>query len=364
MDELKHGDYEKTETDEELQHESFKTKEERVHRSFGKRIGSAMIIVLGAIIGVFGGTYPFLLGIGFISMGATWEILHVSKKKYPLCIHIVTYIFVFLLSYWFFIGGNIQAYLDDPSTYYFSISDHSTNLFFPFGVIVVFTIIYFIIAIISDKFTFADVAHFVTLGLLIGMGVQSACYIRYHSFYLINLDIYADYEWFPGYTSSSLKGTWQFEYFLSTLPFLYMALGTVANDTFAWLGGLLLGKHHMNPRVSPNKTWEGFFSGYICSALVYMGVAFLFAGIGLPVLPLFTMDKWYNIIIVSLVLPILGVIGDLSFSLIKRYYGTKDYSNIFPGHGGILDRFDSYLFVCLGFASLMMVFSGGVTLFV
>lgn len=364
MDELKHGDYEQTKTDEELQHESFKDKEERVHRSFIKRIGSASLIVLGAVIAVFGGKYPFLLGIGFITVGATWEILHVTKKKYPIGIHVITYIFVFLLCYWFFIGGNIKAFMDDPSSYYFSITDHSMNLFFPFGVVVVFMIIYFVIAIVSEKFTFADVAHFVSLGLLIGMGVQSACYIRYHSFYLINLDAYSAFEWFPGYNSQALKDTWQFEFFLSTLPFLYMILGTVANDTFAWLGGLLFGKHHMNPRVSPNKTWEGFISGYVCSALVYMGVAFLCAGIGMPVLPLLTMDKWYNIIIISLVLPILGVIGDLSFSLIKRYYGTKDYSNLFPGHGGILDRFDSYLFVCLGLASLMMVFSGGVALLV
>lgn len=361
MDEMNQGDFDRVKTDEELQNESFKDKEERIHKSFGKRIGSAMLIILGAVICVFGSVYAFLVGITFIAIGAIWEIIHVTGKKYPIFVHIVTYIFILLLTYWFFIGGNLRAYFADPANYEFSLTNYSDTLYFPFGITALFIAIYFYIVVCTDKFTFADVAHFVSLSLLVGMGIQAACYLRFHPFYIISDPSYINFQWFPEYTSLTYHSStqWQFDFFLSALPIIYMIMGTVADDTLAWFGGMLLGKHHMNPRVSPNKTWEGFFSGIIGSTIVYAGLGFLFAGIGMPILPCLTMDKWYNIVILSIVLPFVGVLGDLSFSIIKRYYGKKDYSNLFPGHGGILDRFDSYMFSCLGMACMIMAFNGG-----
>ena len=106
------------------------------------------------------------------------------------------------------------------------------------------------------------------------------------------------------------------------------------NDTFAYLGGSLIGKHKMMERVSPGKTWEGTLVGLICCVLV---------GFLLNYHPTFN-SRWVWPMI-ALLVGIFGTIGDLVESLIKRQAGVKDSGSIMPGHGGILDRFDSLLFV-------------------
>lgn len=121
---------------------------------------------------------------------------------------------------------------------------------------------------------------------------------------------------------------------------IYLFLITIMTDTYAFITGLLIGKHKLLENISPKKTWEGSIGGAI------FGV-FIAASYFNTVLP----DK-VNIlflIIMTLFLSVLAQYGDLVFSAIKRYYGKKDFSNIMPGHGGILDRLDSLIFVILGF---------------
>jgi phosphatidate cytidylyltransferase len=106
-------------------------------------------------------------------------------------------------------------------------------------------------------------------------------------------------------------------------------------DTAAQFVGLRYGRHKLFPRVSPNKSWEGAVSGFvaaICAALLARQL----------VLPFFSVGE---AIVIGFVVGFFGQLGDLAESLLKRDAGVKDSSSIIPGHGGMLDRFDSLLFV-------------------
>lgn len=120
-----------------------------------------------------------------------------------------------------------------------------------------------------------------------------------------------------------------------------------ANDVFAYLIGSAFGRTKMAPRISPNKTWEGFAGGTIFTVVVWSSLILIpQTEIELPML-----------ILIGIVVAVAGVIGDLLESRIKRDGGVKDSGTFFPGHGGVLDRFDSlilvsvvsyYLFLILG----------------
>ena len=125
---------------------------------------------------------------------------------------------------------------------------------------------------------------------------------------------------------------------LSTIVYLFLI--TIITDSYAYLVGKLIGKHKLLEKISPNKTWEGTVGGTLFGTLI--GTCFYTTVIN-STLPL------YVVVFMTLFLSILGQFGDLFFSAIKRYYGKKDFSNIMPGHGGVLDRLDSIIFVVLGF---------------
>ena len=119
---------------------------------------------------------------------------------------------------------------------------------------------------------------------------------------------------------------------------LYLLTITILTDTFAYVGGKIFGKTKLIERISPNKTVEGSLIGLIVSTSI-SSVFYLYVinpGINVGI-----------IILISFVLSIIGQIGDLVFSAIKREFDIKDYSNLIPGHGGLLDRFDSIAFVSL-----------------
>ena len=104
------------------------------------------------------------------------------------------------------------------------------------------------------------------------------------------------------------------------------------NDTFAYISGNLFGKHKLIERISPNKTWEGFFGGFFITILVgYLIYLYIFNG-----------DSFW--ILAALIVSPAAVIGDLYESSLKRKNKVKDTGNILPGHGGILDRFDAMFF--------------------
>jgi phosphatidate cytidylyltransferase len=113
-------------------------------------------------------------------------------------------------------------------------------------------------------------------------------------------------------------------------------LGSIwACDTAAYFAGKLWGRRKLLPRVSPNKTWEGAVAGFLAA----LGVFLLVRSLALPYLDL------GSAVVCGVIIGSLGQMGDLVESLLKRDAGVKDSSALIPGHGGVLDRFDSLLFV-------------------
>jgi phosphatidate cytidylyltransferase len=118
-------------------------------------------------------------------------------------------------------------------------------------------------------------------------------------------------------------------------------VSTWSNDTFAYFGGRLFGKHFLFPRVSGKKTWEGFISGSIFSVITVVLIKLIPEHFGHQWLKISIAD----ILWISIPVIVLSPLGDLIESRLKRLYDKKDSSQILPGHGGLLDRIDSLLLV-------------------
>lgn len=129
--------------------------------------------------------------------------------------------------------------------------------------------------------------------------------------------------------------------------FIYLILITVFTDTFAFIGGKTLGKHKLAKTISPNKTIEGSIIGSMVGTLVPSFVYLFYVNPDINIAVL---------ILITLVISAFGQLGDLLFSQIKRHFKTKDFSNLIPGHGGILDRFDSILIASLVYTIIKILF--------
>ena len=113
------------------------------------------------------------------------------------------------------------------------------------------------------------------------------------------------------------------------------------SDSLALFTGMLFGRHKLAPYVSPKKTIEGAVGGLVGGVLGVLLVKWVAYGIG----RLIFLTYWQAMIL-GVLGSLVSQIGDLSFSVIKREFGVKDYGKLLPGHGGVLDRFDSVTFVC------------------
>ena len=126
-------------------------------------------------------------------------------------------------------------------------------------------------------------------------------------------------------------------------------VGVAASDTGGHLVGMLIGRHKFSPRISPKKSWEG------------VGGSFLLATVAVTLMAVFLLEAaWWEGVVLACVIVVAGILGDLVESVIKRDLGIKDMGHLLPGHGGIMDRIDSYVLAAYpAWVALLWVFPHG-----
>ncbi len=125
--------------------------------------------------------------------------------------------------------------------------------------------------------------------------------------------------------------------------YLICFIGAWVTDTFAYFSGFLFGKHKLIPDVSPKKTIEGSIGGTLFCILAMVGYGWIVQLVSKGSVT----ANYLTLAVSGLFIAVVAQVGDLLMSAIKRTYGIKDYGKLFPGHGGVLDRFDSVLAVAL-----------------
>ena len=260
------------------------------------RIISAIIMIALLVPLLIVGGVPFAVFMTILSTLALYEIIHVreAERKFPKIVKIFAYLLVM----------------------FFTISNFN-SIQFVFNVdyrVISFIIFAFLLPMVFIKNTktydLNDALFLIGSVMFIGLGFNLMIVTR-------NYDI--------AYV-------------------IYLLLITTITDTFALITGMLIGKKKLAPTISPKKTIEGSIGGSL------MGTAVASAFYITVINPSHSLVL---VILVTCLLTVVGQLGDLAFSFIKREYGKKDFSNLIPGHGGVLDRLDSLMFVVLAFVLLL-----------
>ena len=251
-------------------------------------LGAAILVVLLVPALIIGGTL-FKAVVALIACGSVYELIKTTNKKAPTFIYVLG-----MLSVLFYIFiEEIKTFIGAEPLFMYP------NVYISLIALVLLVPCLFV----RDKYGANDAIKLIGITILLGEG-----------FTAIN----------------------RFYFGANIYYLLFIVFIAVTTDVFALFGGMLIGKHKLTP-ISPKKTIEGSVVGLICCTIItttyYM--------IAIKESPL------YVIIPIIMVLSIVGQMGDLFFSLIKRENDTKDYSHLIPGHGGLLDRFDSLLFIAL-----------------
>ncbi len=262
-----------------------------------KRIISAILMLIIVIPIVYLGNWIFNIGVGIVSSLALIEFMDLPKShhKIPLLVSIASIMCMLLLVF----------------------SDYQNSYSIMYGIsyrgLAITLLVLLGLSLFYKKEEYQATDALVLLGAitLIGTSFNTMILVRMFSLY----------------------------------KFIYLILIFILTDTFALFGGKLFGKHKLIPHVSPNKTIEGSIIG---STVATIGASIFYHYLISPVN--------IKIILATLVLSILGQIGDLIFSKIKRENNLKDFSNLIPGHGGILDRLDSTIAIMLGYLILYHIF--------
>ena len=302
------------------------------------------ILFVPAII--LGGWFFFFFTL-FLALLGSIEIVKASNLKGLLrvLIYFVTIMFTLGIIYYTMFQSNIANIkpkgsdaFQDPTFLPNTFHDIKLSIM----LITLMLCVYFLISFATEPFHIAYVFYFATMILVLAIGIQSFLFLRYSPFYYFNQLFSQTGEY--KYYESVLYNSKDFKYIQSTFLFVYVILGVIFNDMGAYFIGLLFGKHKMNERISPKKTWEGFIGGVVFSIVISTTFALICALTDRPILPIFDVQHLYYVIIISILIPLISDVGDFVFSSVKRTFGVKDFSNLLPGHGGVLDRIDSLIF--------------------
>ena len=313
--------------------------------SMRTRIITAMVgiaIVLPVVL--FGDWAFFALACLALAFGVI-EIIRCAKRKYSKVLYITGFVLALLVLAW-----NIIR--DVPLNEGWRLFDSYNTIYISITIIFVGLCLAAFTVMIDKGFTVIDACFIFTFVLLIALGFQSCLFLRFYPSYLYHQQLVKE-----GLTTTRLN---LFDNLESSLLFVWVAVGACLNDAFAYFVGVFFGRNKLNERISPKKTWEGFFGGIILTSIVLTGWAFLQDGLShgehAILAGVLDIKHFYHVIILSTLIPLVSVLGDLVFSSIKRFYGIKDFSNLMPGHGGILDRADSILFAVITTAIYICIF--------
>ena len=301
------------------------------------RIITALVLVCICVPCLFLGGWFFLVLVGILTVVSIYEIVHAAKiGNYTILIYLICLAIAFLIAFCdFLFDANTIHNVINYNEFYLR------RLILPIPIVILGIVAIFILPLCIQKFSIPQACYVFAFSLYLGLAFQGILYLRY----LPN-----GYEF---YNHEVIK---------SSLLLVYIVCGSVFNDVGAYFVGVLFGKHPMCERLSPKKTWEGFIGGVSFSMLTSLTLAGILHSCNLAILPGVLDFNFYSgsfIVLISIVVPIASVIGDLLFSAVKRYYGIKDFSNILPGHGGFLDRLDSLSFTCLVVSCIIFIIVKG-----
>lgn len=254
-----------------------------------KRIISAIVALAIFIPVIYYGGKIFSIAMGMLSVLAFKEILDLKEnsREIPEIIKGIGLIDMLLLIFSDYTSDTLMFGLS-----YRVLAITLLTLFIP-------TLFYK-----NNKYTTKEAFYLVGIIILLGLVFNSFIFVRSFSLYTL----------------------------------LYLMIICVVTDTFAMLTGMLIGKHKACPTISPKKTIEGCIGGSLIGTTV--AVIFYSNLVG---------SFSYKLVLITLVLSVIDQLGDLFFSKIKRENKIKDFSNIMPGHGGVLDRLDSLCFVVMAY---------------
>ncbi len=326
-----------------------------IKRSLKARIITAIGIVAVTIPCVFVGSWAYVILGVFLAAAVGYEIVHAAKlrKRFRISIYILTIGLIESYVFWIFIKNFIEERQNSSGQlvdWWTIFNPHFNTIYISIIALVLTALIYFLFSFLDDYVTIAHVVYFIAMAALCGICLQAMLYLRFSPFsaFVNSGQLTAEQTLKPG-----------FMYARSAMLVGYMLIGVIFNDTGAYFAGVFFGKHKVNPRISPKKTWEGFAGGLLLSFVLSSAFAFILAACNFSMFPILDLKHWYFIVILSLLIPVVADLGDFVFSAIKRNFGIKDFSNLLPGHGGILDRFDSILLTSAFIACFLIMANGG-----
>ncbi len=254
-------------------------------------------VIFGAavLLSIWGGYISAILFFGLVILFSSFELARMLRKDVQDILMISTF---------------VLGFLPFILSFYYPLNTAATQIIVYIGVILF--LVYTILMLLKVKGKYLE--RFSPLVALTYLGL---------SFFILRIIL--------------LKPPFDWELLLSIILLIW------TSDTFAYLIGSQIGKHKIYPAISPGKSWEGFIGAGVFVVLVSMILNYIFG-----------QESMTFYIFMGIMIWIFGLLGDFFESYLKRYFNLKDSGSFLPGHGGFLDRFDSFIF-CIPFVGLMMI---------